>query len=237
MIKIGICDDERLFHQEIQELINNIYGSENINIESFGSGKALLFDAEQSRDYDILIMDIDLGSENGIKIAEAAIELMPAVQIIFMSGFTSYFIDVYQVEHIYFLQKPIDEESLKKSLERAFKNMGTKKQEVYRVKSKGSVTTIFLNEIILFERIGRKVIVKTTREEIDFYGTIANIEGELPGNFAKCHSSCIINLDRIKKLERTKAIMQKDYEVPISRRWQKSIKEEHINILKKELDF
>ena len=71
MFKIAICDDIKSTCDEIKDIILNISKgnlSENISIDIFYSGEALISDIREEENlYDLIFLDIELGGKiNGV---------------------------------------------------------------------------------------------------------------------------------------------------------------------------
>ena len=106
--------------------------------------------------YNIAIIDIMLGKDNGINIASAITEKYPNIKIIFISVEQDFFQDVYSVNHLYFLVKPISNEQLKQALSVCCSEIN--KQTLYTKLGSGT-TAINLNDVSYFEGILKKTIV------------------------------------------------------------------------------
>ena len=71
---------------------------------------------------DVLVMDIELGSEdaNGIDLVKRYFPAGCGTQVIYVTGFVEYCTSVYRTEHLYFLVKPFAQDDLDDALSRAF---------------------------------------------------------------------------------------------------------------------
>ena len=124
MLHIAICDDDRQVLDSLHEKLIKAAGDMVGAVEKYNSGEKLLFSFAGSKArIDVAILDIMLGNDNGIELAKRLREIRPETQVIFLSGHEDYFIQVYDVEHIYFLKKPVKEEDLRKAVELAKKNI------------------------------------------------------------------------------------------------------------------
>ena len=113
MWNIAICDDQPESIAYIKDRLADTALPDIGKIIAFSNGKSMLEDLEDGIfDADIFILDIDLGSCSGIAIAEKILDIRPDCQIIFMSGYDDYYEAVYDVNHIYFMKKPVCSEIL-----------------------------------------------------------------------------------------------------------------------------
>lgn len=82
--KIAICDDLESDRDYLKDLLNkwaNDY-SHLLYIDSFSSAKSFLFHYEEAKDYDILLLDIEMGLMDGVSMAKKIRQDNDVVQII-----------------------------------------------------------------------------------------------------------------------------------------------------------
>lgn len=93
------------------------------------------------------------------------------------------------------------------------------------IKTGGIVTYISTAGIISVTSSGRKLIIRHTDGNYEVYGKLSDFCKSLPENFAQCHKSCIINLNRINRIiSWTSAEMPDGSVLPISRTYKDNIK-------------
>lgn len=74
----------------------------------------------------------------------------------------------------------------------------------FTVKNKESLCRIPYESILYFESSQRKVILHTDKQIIEFYGKLNDVSALLPAEmFMRCHQSYIINLSRVRKLDKS----------------------------------
>ena len=156
MINIAIIDDDKTFCDDFKEQIKKIDNS--YNTDCYYDINTFL---ESVSSYNIAIIDIMLGKDNGIDIASAITEKYPNIKIIFISVEQDFFQDVYSVNHLYFLVKPISNEQLKQALSVCCSEIN--KQTLYTKLGSGT-TAINLNNVSYFEGILKKTIVHYVNE-------------------------------------------------------------------------
>lgn len=100
MLSIGICDDSQDNRQSLRWLLESILEGKNIEhtIFEFSSGETLLqWDQKHPNEIDLLFLDIEMGSVNGMETASQLREKHSALQIVFVTGFSDYVFDGYRV--------------------------------------------------------------------------------------------------------------------------------------------
>lgn len=60
---------------------------------------------------------------------------------------------------------------------------------------------VFTNDIFYIEKDLRKINVYTAERVYSFYGKMESILHLLGDNFYQCHKSCVINLDKVERME------------------------------------
>lgn len=167
---------------------------------------------------DIAILDIHLGDTDGISLAKRIKYVLPNCQIIFLTSYVSYAMDVYEVDHVYLILKEKQNERLWPAVELAYKKYCDSTQDtiVFRVSS--GVEVRKLSEIQYFERIGRKILVHSEAGDIWIKDSIENIScNYLQKGFFRCHQGYIVNLDFVLSIEEDGYILRNLTLVPVSR--------------------
>ena len=74
-------------------------------------------------------------------------------------------------------------------------------KEYIPVVTKKEISRVFTEDILYIEKNLRIVNIYTYGRIYSFYGKLNGISAYLGENFYKCHSSCIINLNKISRIE------------------------------------
>ena len=88
-LKIGICDDDPA-QVTLTETLTASWAKENghdARIKIYKNAESLLFDFEGESDFDILLLDIEMGDMNGVTLAKNIRKKSETVQIIFITGY------------------------------------------------------------------------------------------------------------------------------------------------------
>ena len=226
MWNIAICDDEPEIVKKVADKLQRCRDADAALSElgwiiAYYDGDTLAEDMEEGKEEaDIVIMDIKLKKDNGICIAERILQARPDCQIIFMSGYDDYYEAVYDVDHIFFLQKPISDETLTKALRRALEKLRSLKESYFQRETKSGRFATPYSSIYYFEKEKRQVLVRGNGGQVlcSFYGKFEELS-DLPKNFLRCHNSMIVNLGRVRALERNRFLLIDGGSVPISRRY------------------
>ena len=84
-----------------------------------------------------------------------------------------------------------------------------------------------------FEGDKRKIHVYTTDENYSFYSKMSDLEKMVDNTwFVRIHVSYIVNMDYVKIIYSDEIIMNNGIRLPISKKYHKSVKLEHMKYLK-----
>ncbi|MED3625247.1 LytR/AlgR family response regulator transcription factor [Neobacillus thermocopriae] len=160
---------------------------------------------------DIVLVDIHMPGLNGLEAVIACKEVLPDLQIIFITGYDEYAIEAFQISATDYIVKPVERVRLYMALERAKKQYQLKKmsQKIKNLKetnkllirSNRSLQYVVPMDILFIEKEGRKTVVHTANQEIETSEPIQKLGERLPSYFVKTHRSYLINLKTIEKIE------------------------------------
>lgn len=208
MIKFVVCDDEPFFVNNISNIINKLFMSNNIEyeIDEFsGYNKAFekLINTEMAAK--IYILDIEMkNSISGLDIARIIRKKDWNSIIIMVTSHTELGYEALkaQIMLLDFISKYDDcDKNLEKTLRLAIKQVSEKK--TISIKSNGILYRIYLKDIlyIVKDTVDRKCIIKTTYSEIVVNKTLSEMVNMLDHRFYLTHRSCIVNTDEISKVD------------------------------------
>lgn len=217
-LKIAICDDEA---NQIEYLSNVVttWAKKNrhaVEIKPYSAAKSLLFDYCEEKDFDILLLDIEMPGMSGVELAKAVRKENATVQIIFITGYYEYFSDGFDVSALHYLIKPADERKLMPVLDRAVSNLTYRQRSVLLTSPEGD-RKVSLADIEYVESENVHVAVHTVSGVYRSRISLAKFAEQLDETFIKVHRSYIVNLKYVKKITRTDITMVSGDLVPISR--------------------
>lgn len=233
MKTIVIVDDTSEHINQMNTIIQQM--NEKFQIKEYQDISQVLNDLHTFSSLTIFIIDIILGHQNGINLANDIIDKIKDAQIIFISSFLEKATDVYDVEHCYFVYKPEMSKRLSKAIKKAFENIELVHQELV-LELKDRIEIIKTNEIKYLERDKRTTYIHCQNDTIKTSLKIKELLSLLPCMFIRCHNSYIVNLNQIKEYKRECFILNdKDLTViPISRTYHQDVRDQfHKHILDK----
>ncbi len=215
---IGICDDEPLVIDYLSTHLKNwadMHGY-TICISAFSSAEHFLFEYENNTNFDILILDIQMGKMNGVELAHKIRSTDRHVQLIFITALTDYFSEGYEVSALHYLVKPVSPEKLFHVMERAIQNL--QKPETFLLITADQTTRrIPLNNILCAEAFSHYVLITTTTETIEIRENISDLAKQLGEHFVRPHRSYLVNLRYIYSISKTTILLDNQKTIPLSR--------------------
>ena len=197
-MKIGIVEDEAVWRDKIQAVIENYCRDKNISfqINSYGNGK----DFMEHSDADLLFLDIELTEdEDGFQIAEQLMRYGNKCKICFLTSHTELARSGYKVNAFRYIDKRHLEE-VGEALD-SFLKTKIQDQVVFCKDTSGGRIGINLNELLLVETYGRKLrYLMLDGKEYFCEGKISEAASSLsPFGFSRIHRSYIVNLKYMEK--------------------------------------
>ena len=201
MLNIAICDDNKLFLEKFAETVSSLIKEEH-NIVKFTNPNDLLHRIEDYSDdsIDMVITDIEMPGLNGVNMAKELKALHPRIQFIFVTNYTEYIQEVFAVNPIYYILKPVDETKLAEALKKAIEQLSESDKKCFNVTSKNKILRIRYDEIKYIESYSRKIIIHETKRNTELLMKLDDFEKELPPYFLRIHKSYSVNMNMIRSI-------------------------------------
>ena len=213
--KIAICDDIRSEAQLAADLTHRWAQSVNarITLEIFPSAEAFLFQYAENKDYDILLLDIEMADMDGVTMAKQIRQSNETVQIIFITGYSDYISEGYEVAALHYLLKPVNPDKFFEVMTRAADKL-SKNERTVLIEQSGEILRIPLYEISHITA-DRNYITVHARQSYTIKKTLADFEKLLYDRFFRVGRSAVINLSYVVRVTKTDAYLSDGSAVPI----------------------
>lgn len=221
---VAVCEDDKTIRDYENQLIHQWAEAKNIKItvDCYSSSENFLFESEDKIEYDLLLLDIQMGKMNGFELAKTLRNRGFSGSLAFLTGITDYAIEGYEVGAIRYVLKPIKEENLNAVLDAAFQEYQKNKDNYYILQIGTDVSKIPFNEIIYIEARGHYVHLCGRhgadifeKEWKSSFGSVASsFEGK---DFFCLRRGFLVNLMHIQKITRTECFLTNGETIPIAR--------------------
>lgn len=236
MLNIAICDDEKIFLDQVFRIVSNRLQEKKLKfeIDSFTSGVDLLKEIVNGNiKYDIIFLDIIMASSDGIEVGKKIKEIDEKIHIVYISSSKDFLLDGYDVGAFNYILKPIDENRLKYQIFRLIKKMKIK-EEILEINKVGTIIKLNVEDIKYCEVKNRIITIFYKGEMIEYYDTISELEKKLKEyDFIRPHRSYLVNPKYIFKIQQNNLVLDDREIIHISRLKIKKVKEEFKNYIKK----
>lgn len=215
---IAICDDVVQQAEQIKRMIEHApYGAES-TVDVFADSESLLRRMKEPCPPDIVFLDIELANgADGITVAKKINRQNPHAQILFITSYPAYAADIYEVEHVYLLVKPIAFEKLDAALEKAREKLRLLENERILIPVGSGLCAFQMEELYYFERSGRSTNIYSVRGVCKTSLKLNELEAMLPQKkFARPHNSYLVRLSQVFAIERLQLKMKNGDTIPVS---------------------
>jgi DNA-binding LytR/AlgR family response regulator len=219
-MRIAVIDDQPADRDYIAALVTRWAKDRDTAVTAvpFPTSEAFLFAYSEDRDFDILLLDIEMGAINGVELAKTVRKENDVVQMVFITGFPDFIAEGYEVSALHYLMKPVDRDKLFSVLDRAATNLGKAERWILLPSGDGQ-TRVRLDRILYAEAFGHDLTVHTEDGDFAFRKTIGAWEAELgpEAGFVRCHRSVLVNLRYVSKIMRTDVVLDNGTVLPLAR--------------------
>ncbi|MCB2195678.1 MAG: LytTR family DNA-binding domain-containing protein [Bacteroidetes bacterium] len=229
-IKCIAIDDEPLALKQISGYISKTPFLELV------AGCKSAFDAMvvlENNEVHLMFVDIQMPDLTGIDFVKS---LNKEQKIIFTTAYEEYALEGFKVEALDYILKPFGYEEFLKSatkakahfelLEKAATSNRVNNEDYLFVKADYKIQRINLTDIVYIESMREYVqIVLKDSKPVMTLMSLKSLEEKLPKkHFMRVHRSFIVNLNKIKTVERSRIIFEKKY-VPVSEQYRDQFQE------------
>ena len=101
--RIAICDDEQPQIEYLTSIVKEWSKANDYVCETrtFPSAEAFLFAYEDDKEYDILLLDVEMKNITGVDLAKCIRQENETVQIVFVTGYADYISEGYEVDALH----------------------------------------------------------------------------------------------------------------------------------------
>ena len=212
-IKIAVCDDK----QTDREYVGTMVGQWNAaaKVDYFASAESFLFAYAEQKDYDILLLDIEMDGMDGVTMAKKIRKENEAVQIVFITGYSDYIAEGYEVSALHYLMKPVQKEKLFAVLDRAVQKLKSNEKALY-LELSGETVRIPLYQIKYIE-VRQNYVTVHAKTDHTVKKTLADMEKLLDERFYRLGRSYILQLSCVERVTKKEVYLNDGSVIPLPR--------------------
>lgn len=215
--KIAVCDDSDADRQYVLNMVEcwAAAAGHTVHTDTFISAENFLFHYAEESDYDILLLDIEMGAMDGVTMAKQLRRNNDTIQIVFITGYSDYISEGYEVAALHYLMKPVKREKLFSVLDRAVDKL-KKNETVLNLESGGEMVRVPIHHLRYADVMGNYVTLHA-KEEYTVKMTLGELEKQLDERFYRAGRSVIVNLTVITRVTKTEIRLSDGTAIPLSR--------------------
>lgn len=215
--RIAIVDDSQPDREYVQGIVSSWAQTRQLSIrtEWFSSAESFLFRYAEDKDWDILLLDIEMGAMDGVTMAKRVRRCNETVQIVFLTGYSDYIAEGYEVAALHYLMKPVKQEKLLSVLDRALEKRKQEDRCLNLILS-GELMRLPLYEIRYLD-VRQNYVTVHAKQEVTVKRTLGDFEKELDGRFRRVGRGMIVNLKYIQRVTKTEIHLADGTILPLPR--------------------
>ena len=243
--RIAVCEDNEPSRQFEVKLINEWASKSNLTIctDTYTSAENFLFESEDKLEYDLLILDIQMGKMNGVELAKILRGRGFDGSLIFLTGIKDFAIEGYEVGAVRYLLKPIKQDDFFKSLSIVYSDFEKREKEVFVLQIGTELSKIEYDKIIYVEARGHYVYLcgnnagtgsKEHKFEKEWKASFNSVAPDFENHdFFGLRRGLLVNLEHIKRITRTDCVLDNGEAIPVARGKYQELNEAFINFYRR----
>ena len=219
-INVAICEDVAAERDYLIQLIQKWeqLGGHSLQISAFLSAERFWSAYEEGYRPELLLLDVEMPGQNGMALAKRLRQLHDETLLVFITGYSDYMAEGYDVAALHYLLKPVSEQALERVLNRALEQLQHQRKFLLCT-SDGVTQKLYFDEILYVEVLSHTVTIHGDGgKDYLLHMTIRELEQALGNTFCRCHRSFLVNLARIHQIKKTDIFLDSGVVVPMSRR-------------------
>ncbi len=216
-MRIAIVDDSTQDSEYVQRIVSSWAESRELELQTliFDSAEGFLFHYAEDKEFDMLLLDIEMGAMDGVTMAKRIRQTDEAVQIVFITGYSDYIAEGYEVEALHYLMKPVRQEKLTAVLDRALEKR-KQNERCLNLELSGEMVRIPFYEIRYLDVLKNYVTIHG-KENYTLKRSLGDFEKELDERFSRVGRGMILNLKHIRRVTKTEVHLSDGTVLPLPR--------------------
>ena len=230
MKAVAICDDDKDDLNASVQILRRFADESafDIQINLFQDVNACVNEASR---FNVVFMDIEFEEGPlGIDAVARINEIAPYCQVVYLTNYLHYSIDVYQTDHVWYVLKSQLAERLPEIFQKlALIEESRRASVVITTKGDNAVVNVPCTSIRYLERHERITRVVTRDTTYVVREKLPELIARLPEmTFARCQNSYVVNLTRVREIHASDLLLDDGTRILISRSYSKRFRKQYL---------
>lgn len=222
-MRIAICDDCISDGKQVYEIVASHPELTMCHIDVYDSSIKLLNSIRSNVLYDIVFLDVDMPTINGIELGKSIRSKSNKTFIVFVTSYSQYAIEAYECEAFNYLLKPLDNDKAVLVINKLLIKY-REQNKFHTIRVKKDLIRISISDIFFVECCRKHIYYHM---ENSFYDTIENLSDVHSAlkdyGFQQIHQGYIVNMEKIQRFDKNSVILSNGDAVPVSVRKRKEV--------------
>jgi len=233
MYQAAILEDEAEVLRYMQGRLKRSFEEHGLSVafDSFIDGERFLEMLEAHYHYDMVFLDIEMPTVDGITVCRRIRELAPQTVVVFISNKEELVFQTFEVQPFRFIRKSQFDALLPSLTEHLCRELARHNPRLLTVveKQSGDVYSFDIHGVRYIEAQGKRCRIVTGSTETIVQCKLMDLEAQLVGqHFLRPHRSYLVNCEYIFHIGKNELTLTDRSAVPLSRGKQEQIKQEFL---------
>lgn len=203
-MKLAIVDDEKKTTDLLEGYIRDFEKEINSEIQVSVFLNPNDFLNNYTKDYDLILLDIEMPALNGIETARELRRMDKCVVLMFITNMAQYAIDGYEVDALDFVLKPLHYSEFVLKMQKAMRYIARNEDEKLTIMTQDGEVYLHVSDIYYIEVIRHYLIYHTINGNYRARGVMKEMEEQLKKyHFSRSNHCYLINLLYVKSINGT----------------------------------
>ena len=202
--RAAVCDDSAADADYVRGIVAHWAEQRGVALEcrAFSSAEQFLFCYAEDKNFDLLLLDVEMPGADGVTLAKAVRQENEAVQIVFITGYSDYIAEGYDVAALHYLMKPVRPEKLCAVLDRAWEKH-RRNERCLNLERSGEMIRLPLYEVRYLDVHQNYVTVHARQDYTE--------------QFFRVGRGMILNLKQIRRVTKKEVVLADGTVLPLPR--------------------